>query len=74
MFSVFSTWGDLVSRVGDEDAMVSDDGGEEGDGVLDTKNEKDIVVSDNDEGKDALLSIREEKMKMRRMLWFHEDA
>lgn len=49
MFSVFSTWGDLVSRVGDEDAMVSDDGGEEGDGVLDTKDEKDIVVSDGDE-------------------------
>lgn len=40
MFSVFSIWGDLVSRVGDEDAMVSDDGGEEGDGVLDTKEKK----------------------------------
>lgn len=73
MFSVFSTWGDLVSRVGDEDAMVSDDGEEEVDGVLDNKDEKDNVVSDNDEEKDALLSIREEKMKMR-MLWFHEDA
>lgn len=32
------------------------------------------MVSDGDEEEDALLSIREEKMKMRRMLWFHEDA